>query len=638
MQGFAAPFNILNPNIGGLLAMYQMRIPELQRPYAWKVPQAEELVKDLQRLLKAVDDGVQGPQHFFGTLVVISRAGKPDEIIDGQQRITTVSLLLGLLEQALLSTSARCAALARLEEDSVRRQLLNNLAAASERRATIVHNLLWVHDGYDDGGAMRETPRLTVSPEIRVAYVSLISGDYSRNSVSEPSPVRNLRAVADFLNRELIHLDSNDALAVEHQLDHIERVLRVVEQGLVVVRLSTTSANAGYELFESLNARGISLNALDHLKVWMLALYAEFGADDSMIADAMRTMAGGEIEQQVRFFEDFYAARSRRTEKHDGINRPKALVKAAREHVFKEDSETPTMTVVGTIESEVSLMVELTPIWFRLKKHDGSGFRRPPLLDVHPLKDWINNRLELLLGTLQHQAAYPFLMVAAERIGGDGDTFADLVHDLEKFFFRYRTICGVNERKIVLLYNQFLEHLESSPGFDLGWIRGRLSSALVQDAPIARFKELLPQKLDYRKQPAHSRIRYFFEMIDNYSYARKPNRRAGALNLPDWWIEHIFPQNPVVAQGSLSEEDLHCLGNLCLLPPEVNNKLSNFDFKSKQAEAERLRQLPGAERIVIGLPDSEDIFYHHKGNTWATADIQKRLQKLQDFAAQIFTI
>ena len=128
------------------------------------------------------------------------------------------------------------------------------------------------------------------------------------------------------------------------------------------------------------------------------------------------------------------------------------------------------------------------------------------------------------------------------------------------------------------------------------------------------------------------------EMIDNYSYAQKPNMRAGALNLNEWWIEHVVPQNPTTPQTSLKEEDLHCLGNLCLLPPEVNNKLSNLDFAAKKAEAARLRSLPGAERVVIGLPDSEEIFYLHQSNTWTTADVQKRLQHLQDFAVGVFAI
>lgn len=68
-------------------------IPVYQRPYSWKKANCELLIKDLLNLSKRNDDAT----HFFGSIVyVVNNIGSCNEyiIIDGQQRITTISLLL----------------------------------------------------------------------------------------------------------------------------------------------------------------------------------------------------------------------------------------------------------------------------------------------------------------------------------------------------------------------------------------------------------------------------------------------------------------------------------------------------------------------------------------------------------------
>ena len=67
-------------------------IPVYQRPYSWKRANCELLIKDLLEVYRE-----NYPSHFFGSIVYIAddRGGYAEHIIiDGQQRITTVSLLL----------------------------------------------------------------------------------------------------------------------------------------------------------------------------------------------------------------------------------------------------------------------------------------------------------------------------------------------------------------------------------------------------------------------------------------------------------------------------------------------------------------------------------------------------------------
>lgn len=79
---------------------FAFTIPTYQRPYRWGAEQALELFDDL---LAASDGFVPGTKHevtpcFLGSVVLIKEEQSPDaDVIDGQQRLTTLSLLLSAL-------------------------------------------------------------------------------------------------------------------------------------------------------------------------------------------------------------------------------------------------------------------------------------------------------------------------------------------------------------------------------------------------------------------------------------------------------------------------------------------------------------------------------------------------------------
>ncbi len=76
-------------------------IPVYQRPYSWKRANCEQLFKDLVAVYKN-----DYPSHFFGSLVYVEEdTGGVNEylIIDGQQRITTVSILLLAIRNYLIN-------------------------------------------------------------------------------------------------------------------------------------------------------------------------------------------------------------------------------------------------------------------------------------------------------------------------------------------------------------------------------------------------------------------------------------------------------------------------------------------------------------------------------------------------------
>ena len=73
---------------------FDYSIPSYQRPYAWTEVQAGELFSDLYDFFMKEKD----ESYFLGSIVLIKEEGRPNsEVIDGQQRLTTLTILLAAI-------------------------------------------------------------------------------------------------------------------------------------------------------------------------------------------------------------------------------------------------------------------------------------------------------------------------------------------------------------------------------------------------------------------------------------------------------------------------------------------------------------------------------------------------------------
>ena len=82
---------------------YVFRIPDYQRPYAWTPEQARDLLDDLTGFMKASGGDIEDmPPYFLGSIVLIKSELAPDaDVVDGQQRLTTLTVLLSAIRTIL---------------------------------------------------------------------------------------------------------------------------------------------------------------------------------------------------------------------------------------------------------------------------------------------------------------------------------------------------------------------------------------------------------------------------------------------------------------------------------------------------------------------------------------------------------
>lgn len=79
----------------------KFEVPDYQRGYEWSKKEFEDLWLDIQRVGSNVD------QHYLGNIILLEKQrGQVYEIVDGQQRMVTVSLLvMAIRDQTIVGTS-----------------------------------------------------------------------------------------------------------------------------------------------------------------------------------------------------------------------------------------------------------------------------------------------------------------------------------------------------------------------------------------------------------------------------------------------------------------------------------------------------------------------------------------------------
>jgi hypothetical protein len=659
---FIAPFTIGHGPVQQFLGQHIMKIPDIQRPYAWRLEEAKELVRDLMKMETARLAGAAQPQHYLGSLVVVTIANGRDEIIDGQQRLTTISVLIGQLIRAFRELADKCNQTAKTNNNAAVKQAFRNIEQNALNKITILENLVKVPTGIDPNTQQPlYEPRLIVSPEITKTYGDLIDGgDGSKAATAETKePAKQLREIAKHLYKHFVINAGYSKLQEAAQFAHLDIRANQVTSGLIWVRLATQHANSAAELFESLNARGRPLNVLALVKVWMLGTLKQVNAPaalEAQISADFRSLTDDNDEIAVKFFTDFYRIRALMDVK-DKVA-PKELSLLARENVFRDPviaapaRAANLSQLAQLISDEVSLMKRLWPTWASLNfgalgvaKKMSSLSRLPAACAAVPNPAWVNSRLNLLLSKkwLQHQIVFPFLTAFADYCGNTNQQslFEDVLHDLERLFFRAKSICNVDPKELHKIYFKQLELLKLHNSVNVALMRQEMQALIARHAPAVEFSQGLIQKCEYQK--GDYLAKYLLSVIDMYQTAGLkqpgqplvPQKGQNLLNLDDWQLEHIVPQRPQAGAHSLPANEVDRLGNLCLLPPDWNRFMTNHPYPTKrQMAAQRIN----SQKIHLSVKDSFEIFMNpqYANTQWASADVAARETQLVKRALDIF--
>jgi hypothetical protein len=102
----------INANPGRLARIFSdefaFAVPTYQRPYAWERDQAGALLDDVLAAVQEARAEKEPVTYFLGSIVLIKQSGSPDAmVVDGQQRLTTLTILLSVLRDLSADQPAR---------------------------------------------------------------------------------------------------------------------------------------------------------------------------------------------------------------------------------------------------------------------------------------------------------------------------------------------------------------------------------------------------------------------------------------------------------------------------------------------------------------------------------------------------
>jgi len=211
-------------------------IPLYQRPYAWTTKEAGELLSDLLDNMGTTKTSVEDTNPYFLGSVVLVKGDLPNaDVVDGQQRLTTLTILFAALRTLL--TPAEAAGLTTLLYETA-----NPILGTKNR--------------------YRLTMRQQDADFFR-AHVQDIGGMDKLKQIN-PAPLTDSRK--NIRENALLFLREAENLSPEQR----SRLIQFAARRCYLVMVSTPDFSSAYRIFTVLNSRGLDLTNSDILKAELI--------------------------------------------------------------------------------------------------------------------------------------------------------------------------------------------------------------------------------------------------------------------------------------------------------------------------------------------------------------------------------
>jgi len=570
-------------------------IPRYQREYTWGKNQWENLFDDVLE---------NDPGYFLGSIICINQSTdalsvQKLELVDGQQRLTTLSLLFASVYHALKSHETDL-------DDEQRVELIN------------LKRKLVLKKGDDQ---IRLIPQIQNNNNSDYRAVLAEIGVISECDVPAFAGNRKIfRAYRYFQDRidEMANSRSNRLGAIMEFLDKVNHAC--------LVKIEVASHADAYTLFESLNNRGMPLTAIDLIKNKLLARLEsiEPGKVDHYFGHWNRLLGylGDDYAIQERFFRQYYNA-------------------------FKDQLKAVHQVPVATRSN-------LIQIYEKLINHDAkdclqkiSAAGRLYSLILSRNQDDALNGLEKPLKDLERIQGAPsyllmlYLLVRKDELELTNAHLTSIVELLVRFFVRRNLTDTPPTRDLTRL---FMTVIDKISGLRADAIPQSIEQQLVA---VSATDEAFKRKLEGPIYEENSGVTRFIlcalteQAMTKESWVdlwRFENKQFV------WTIEHIFPQGENIPQSwitmiadgdeikakEIQQTHVHKLGNLTI--SGFNSALGNKSFEDKRDRVDRQGRAVGYKN---GLKLNEDLA---AAAGWSVDQIDSRTDKLVQQVTQLFKL
>lgn len=590
-------------------------VPLFQRPYVWKRDeQWEPLWEDIRATAERVlhSGGKPVASHFLGT-VVLDQTLNPTfslprrEVIDGQQRLTTLQLALKAAEHALDDLRAE------VSEDEDARKAVD---IASRQIAPLTSNPAYAED--------EERYKVWPTNEDRSSFRDVM------DATAEVGPViadtRMALAYSYFREQFRVWLHQADAGA------RAQSLASALKDHLKLIVLDLDEADEPQAIFETLNAHGTPLLPADLIKNWLLWE----GTRQNLAIDKLYTTFWQPFDREYAHWRALtgvgHAARARiDTFLQNWLTRHVRETISAK-HLYDRFRQFVGMGGPRDDAGKLDVAALMSEI-----ASDASRFR---LIEA-PTGGTRFHTFLRRLGVLDVVVFHPLLLELMGRPGSD-DADRDLAGiALESFLIR-RMVCRYQTRGYNTLALALLDKMAALPADEPA--APALIAALASDDASHEWPsddifraEWCRNKFYYNIR--RNRVLMILRAVEeHYQRANVKAEPIIAFNFDALQIEHILPQSweshwPLEAPTTKEDRNwaLHGIGNLTLIGAPLNNSLSHAPWTAPDGQASKRKGLGDHSKLELNR-----LLLNEHPTHWNEATIAARASALFDVAAIIW--
>lgn len=518
------------------------RVPPFQRDYSWEEEQWEDLWNDLLELRAKPDE-----RHYMGALVVEAKSDREFKIIDGQQRIATLTILaLAVIRK-----------LKQMAEGGI------EIDANTERAQGLRNKFV----GEKDPASLVESSKLHLNESDNAFFQDyLVQLRPPHNPRGLPKSNRLLWQCFQYFQTQL-----NTIPNVAENGEALARLLsETVARQLLFILITVDDELNAYMVFETLNARGLELSSTDLLKNYLFSRVT-VPADLEALQRRWRTLIT--VVRQERFPEFLRY--------HLLCEQPKIrtqrLFKMVRDRVAKPQQ---VFDLMESLDAKGELFAALSD--------PNHGYWVEYAACRSPIRE---------LNLFRIRQMTPLLFAAWEKLSKDA--FADVLKLVSVISFRYSVVGGLNTNALEPTYHQAAKAVLAGTARSPRDVFQTLRPIYVDDRKFEQdFASLVVDTSGQHKRLA------------KYILCRLEEDMTGRPCDPDTdpaTIEHILPENPADVWCAAFPKDkwegnVYRLGNLALLESGPNRTVGNAEYDQKR-DAYAASMYATTKKIAADAPE-----------------------------------
>lgn len=580
------------------------RVPKYQRFYAWDSDEIDDFLEDLDQCQLSRISGA-GRHHFFGGLVTVNTpfpgsARRNIEVIDGQQRLASFTMLVAQLRKALL----------KLESEVDKAAPDNPAKFLKDKSDSLRGKYLFFQDTVKL--QVHEIHRLELSNPDKAYFKALI--EETGPEVTRDSHQLLLNAYSK-IGKYLQNLVARQTTDLEKALA-LSRIDEVLQSDWTVIHMSTDTKHEAYMMFQVLNDRGKDLTEGELLRARTLEMLedAQFSEKQEVVEEAWNQMLkrNSQVEDSLR------AVYASVVGKRPG---QASLFDQFLDQFFPMHKLPPIDD-----EKAVKLVEQVNKLKSDFGKLEKISSGEWPYPVTPGITAWHRDRLRLLVLELKHTNCLPLLLSACNL---EQKNFSEIVQILERFVFRYKIICGAHISAAQNIYYKHAVSIRNAPlTYKVKDLKADLQLLLNKNTTDNFFKNNIKEMV-YSDEVSNKPLKYFLMTVEHYyrwyaggaSNSPKCLDPSRVFDFANTTIEHVFAQNAATPDATM-DALVNKLGNLTFLGTGDNDAVGNKPFAQK-------KPIFAASSVKLNNKIAENA-------TWEPATIGARTEELATMAVNIF--